>query len=384
MKVLRAYLARQVLLAAGFVLLAFVALFAFFDFVNELGNLGRAGYPLERVVMRVLFGIPARIYELVPIAALIGTIYALAQLAAHSEFTIMRVSGLSTRGLAGIVLIPGLLGVGATYLFGEWVVPRAEALLHTMEARARGTTLVQAFRSGLWVKDRQAIGKDGKDGKDQFLIRYINIGELREGGALGKLKIYEFDQNLRLLRISEAESAQHAPPNGWRLTGVVETRFKARDATPGLVAGSLFGAEVVRQDEMLWASEINPSLLQVLQISPERMSIFDLAGYIGHLRDNSQNVERYQMAFWKKILYPLGVLVMMALALPFAYLQGRSGGVSLKIFAGIMLGIGFYLMNNLFSHLGLLNTWPPVVTAALPSLVGVAAALLALYRVERA
>jgi len=381
MSVLRGYLARQVLLAAGFVLLAFVALFAFFDFVNELGNLGRAGYPLERVVMRVLFGIPARIYELVPIAALIGTIYALAQMAAHSEFTIMRVSGLSTRGLASIVLIPGLLGVGATYLFGEWVVPRAEALLHTMEARARGTTLVQAFRSGLWVKDRQAIKRDGRD---EFLIRYINIGELREGGTLGKLKIYEFDQNLHLLRISEAESAEHAPPHGWRLKSVVETRFMVRDATQGVAPGNRFGAEVLQQDELIWASEINPSLLQVLQISPERMSIFDLSGYIGHLRDNSQNVERYQMAFWKKILYPFGVLVMMALALPFAYLQGRSGGVSLKIFAGIMLGIGFYLMNNLFSHLGLLNTWPPVVTAALPSLVGLTAALLALYRVERA
>ena len=113
------------------------------------------------------------------------------------------------------------------------------------------------------------------------------------------------------------------------------------------------------------------------------MGAGNLGQYIQHLEENRQKTDRYQIAFWKKIIYPFAVLVMMALALPFAYLQVRTGGISLKIFAGIMLGSGFYLLNNLFSPLGLINTWPPVVSAALPSLVALAAAMAGLRWVER-
>ena len=74
---------------------------------------------------------------------------------------------------------------------------------------------------------------------------------------------------------------------------------------------------------------------------------------------------------------------MMALALPFAYLHFRSGGVSLKIFTGVMIGVSFYLLNSVFSHIGLLNTWPPFVTAALPSSLYLMAAMLALWWVEK-
>ena len=100
-------------------------------------------------------------------------------------------------------------------------------------------------------------------------------------------------------------------------------------------------------------------------------------------RTTSRPSDRYQIAFWKKVIYPFAVLVMMALALPFAYLHFRTGGISFKIFTGIMLGIGFYLLNNLFSHVGLLNTWPPILSAAMPSIVVLAAALIALRWVER-
>ena len=108
------------------------------------------------------------------------------------------------------------------------------------------------------------------------------------------------------------------------------------------------------------------------------MSAIDLASFTRHLAENKQDNERYQIAFWKKITYPFATLVMMALALPFAYLHVRSGGTSLKIFSGIMIGMVFYLINSLFSHLGMLNTWPPIFTALVPSILFLGLALLGL------
>ncbi len=58
-----------------------------------------------------------------------------------------------------------------------------------------------------------------------------------------------------------------------------------------------------------------------------------------------------------------------ALALPFAYLHARGGGISLKVFGGIMLGIGFVLMNNLAGHIGMLRGWTPWIVAAMPSTI---------------
>jgi len=113
------------------------------------------------------------------------------------------------------------------------------------------------------------------------------------------------------------------------------------------------------------------------------MSANELAVYTRHLSENRQETERFKIAFWKKLIDPLAIFVLMALALPFAYLHTRSGGVSLKIFIGIMIGVSFILINSLFSHLGLLSTWPAFVTAVAPSLLFLLLALGALWWVER-
>ena len=371
--IVQRYLAREILLAVALVLLALLVLYTSFDFINEVNDVGKNGYRIEQAALFVLLQVPARAYELLPIAALIGTIYALAQLASHSEFTILRVAGLSTGGAVRLVLAPGLLLVALTFLVGEVVTPRVETLTQKLSLKSgTGGPVARGFRSGLWVKDntRTAAG--------QVLVRFVNIGTVGADSTLRDIKVYEFDPALRLQNIAFADRGTFVPPRSWRLSNVTETRFIDVGGTkaPDQV-------DVVRTAERLWDSEINPQLLSVLTVSPERMAARNLDTYIRHLEENKQTADRYQMAFWKKIIYPFAVLVMMALALPFAYLQVRSGGISFKIFAGIMLGIGFYLLNNLFSHVGLLNTWPPIVSAAMPSLVVLAAALVALRWVER-
>ena len=128
---------------------------------------------------------------------------------------------------------------------------------------------------------------------------------------------------------------------------------------------------------------MTPDLVNVLIVVPERMSVYKLYRYMQHLADNNQKTERYEIALWKKLFYPVGTLVMIALALPFAYIQARSGMVGVKVFFGILLGISFYMSNALFSHVGLLQDWPPVAAAAVPSIVYLAMALGMMWFVER-
>jgi lipopolysaccharide export system permease protein len=377
MRTLRRYLWREIAGASVFVLLVLTGIFALFDLINQLGELGRANYQFLHAFTFVALLTPSHAYELMPIAALIGTIYALSKLAANSEFTIMRVSGMTTYRLAGAVLRVGLALVALAYLLGEVVAPPAEDLAQRFKSRAIGATIGQEFRSGVWVRDL-VHARDSEPDR----MRFVNVAHVNPDGTVDGWRIFEFDLDLHLRSVATAERGRYVDGQGWLLSAVVDTELPLVDTSrgPGTAASA---SRVVRDAERMWRSDLTPAIFGVLMVQPERQSAYSLYHYIRHLAENHQRTDRYEIAIWKKFFYPLVCVVMMAMALPFAYLHVRAGTVSLKIFAGIMIGVLFYALNKLFSNLGMINTWPPVLVAGLPALVALSCALFALYWVER-
>jgi lipopolysaccharide export system permease protein len=250
----------------------------------------------------------------------------------------------------------GLAFVVLTFAVGEWIAPAAEEAAQKAKLRALSSLIGQDLRSGLWFKDEGS---------------FINVREARQANVLQGVRIYEFDDTYRLRQVTLAERAQYRGDGLWRLSEVARTRF-----TPE-------GPRTLRQPEADWRSGVSPDLLDALLVRPERMSAFALQRYTRHLADNRQKTERYEIALWKKLFYPLATLVMMALALPFAYMQARAGMVGVKVFLGIMLGIFFHMLNSLFSHIGLLQDWPPFAAAALPSAAFLLSAMMMMWWVER-
>ncbi|MBC3868979.1 LPS export ABC transporter permease LptG [Undibacterium oligocarboniphilum] len=375
MRILQKYFAVEILRAVLFVMVALLALFSFFDLMGELQTVNKGGYRLQHAMLYVFLGMPGYIYEFMPIAVLIGTIYVLAQFASNSEFTIMRAASMST-GMAGTMLLKiGLLFVLLTFLFGEVIAPNTSKLAERMKLTALGASETQEFRTGLWTKD--LIREHGLSG-DITGSRFLNVKEILPNRQLKDVRMYEFDKNFHLAREVTAKNAEYIGKNIWHLSDVSETSFPktlSSEDIANVKSQKVPGLDVI--------SEVTPDILSVLFADPDRMSAVDLATYTQHLNDNKQDSERYEIAFWKKMTYPFVTLVMMALALPFGYLHVRSGGISLKIFSGIMIGMFFYLINRLFSHLGLLNTWPPMVTALVPSILFLGIALAGIRYFER-
>jgi lipopolysaccharide export system permease protein len=380
MKVLQHYFASEIIRSVTFVLVAFLALFAFFDLMGELQAIGKGGYKLQHAFLYVIMGLPGYTYELMPIAALIGTIYVLAQFASRSEFTIMRASSMSTWMAGGMLARIGAVFAVITFIFGEFVSPKASELAEKLKLSVQGTTISQEFRSGLWTKDQ--IRENGTTGA-VIGSRFINVRDVNPDGELQGVKVYEFDRDFHMTSVIEAASARYQGNFNWILSEGSETRFPTAASDKNSLAGITSNLNNSSFATRQMVSEITPDILAVLFADPDRMSAIDLSAYSKHLEENKQRNERYEIAFWKKVIYPFAVFVMMALALPFAYLHVRSGGVSLKIFTGIMIGVSFQLLNSLFSHLGLLNTWPPLATAVLPSVLFLMLAIGALWWVER-
>jgi len=355
-RTLERYLARQIYGAVGFVLFGFLGLFAFFDLIRELADLGKVDYQLRQVFTFVLLSMPTHAYELFPVVVLIGTLYVLAHLASNSEYTVMRASGLSPARAALALAKVGLAFVVLTFVIGEWLAPAAEEQAQKVKLRAMSSMIGQDLQSGLWFKDEGS---------------FINVREARQTNLLSGVRIYDFDPGYRLRQITLAQSAQYAGKGVWRLHDVTQTNFTNQ------------GPRTERQPQAEWRSRVSPDMLDALIVRPERMSAWALHKYTEHLAGNRQKTERYEIALWKKLLYPLAALVMMALALPFAYMQARAGMVGVKVFLGIMLGIFFHMLNSLFSHIGLLQHWPPLAAAAVPSSAFLLSAMLMMWWVER-
>jgi lipopolysaccharide export system permease protein len=356
MKTLRRYLVREILLATALVMAALLMLFAFFDLVEQIRDLGRGSYQMRHMVRHVLLSVPGHVYQIAPIAVLIGTLFALAQLVASSEYTVMRTSGVSVTRLLGAMMSAGLILAALTVVFGEFIGPLCDQLAQRLRSRALTGIVLQEFRSGLWLKDDKS---------------FINVREVSDSGQLKGVRIYEFDQGLRLRAASAAQSGIYQGERRWLLGGVNRTTL------------SEVRAEVSKMPSADWHSVLEPGLLNVLMVKPVQMSAASLYSYSQHLRDNRQKSLRYEIALWTKIAYPIAVLTMMVLALPFAYFQRRQGGVGGRIFAGIMLGLAFYLLNQLCAHLGLLNEWPSQASALGPTVLFLCVALGMLWRQER-
>ncbi|MBU3630670.1 LPS export ABC transporter permease LptG [Polynucleobacter sp. AP-Melu-500A-A1] len=373
------YLAKQIYAAFGFILFALVALFLFFDILSELGSV-QGQYTLPLALLHVLLKAPSRISEIIPIASLIGSIYVFAMLASQSEFTILRIAGLDVkRGLLTLakIAIPLII---LTLIMSEWLGPYSEAKSDQIRMKALGSSFSSQFRTGVWVKDR--LRDEDGSGPVRPGVRYVNVGKIDKDNEIRNIRMYEFDDVFHLLSIRTAVSGLFDQSGTWVLNDVTETRFKETKQSDPL--NPVFASQTLKHPTVTLMSEVTPQILNVLLISPEKMSIVSLGRFIAHLRENKQDAQRHSIAFWKKVVYPFIIFVMLTLALPFAYLKVRAGSVGIKVFGGIMLGMSFQLFNSLFSNVGLLGSWPALLTALLPPLLYFLLALAGLRWVSKA
>jgi len=359
MRTLSRYLGRELIGATLIIFLALTMLFAFFDLINELDDVGKGNYGIVQAVLFVVLQLPSRAYELLPVSALIGTLFAISNLVGNSEYTVMRASGASVLQVVWAVLRVGIPLAVATFLAGEFISPPAERLAQTLRASAKGdvsSVVAQQFDSGFWFKQDST---------------FVNVRSVLADLSLSRVRIYDFDADFRLTRVRSAESGRFIGPGRWRLF----------DVTTTVLAGDT--ARESRTAEADWDTVLRPSILTVYQVAPERLELDTLYDNIKLLSGNAQKTSRFEIAFWSKIFYPGAVLVMMILALPFAQFQRRQGGMGVRIFTGTMLGLAFFLIGRLFSNLGVINDWPPLFSAISPLIAFSALAAALLWWIER-
>lgn len=352
MKLLDRHIAMHVLGFSAVVGLALMALQSFITVATEAEDIGE-NFGLVEVVLVVVMQTPAILLVLLPIIALIGTLLGLGALAQQGEIVAMRAAGVSVLRIGCATLAGGLVLGGLALVLTDVLVPAGERGAERLKSEARYGTDPGAVVRPVWLRS----------GGDIYHIRRVESPR-----HMAAITVYSMAEEGGLASIAEVASARY-----------VDGNWKARDVR----LTDLQGETISRQshDTLEWSSGPEPDVLQLIVLESDTLSIRGLHRLIAYLEVNGLDAQQYRLAFWQKLVTPLTVLVMMLLAVPYVLGSLRDSGAGQRLLVGVLIGVAFWVGNELVVSSALIYRWPALPAAMTPSVVVL---LVALWRLRSA
>lgn len=349
------YISRQILHGIFLVLLILVGLFTLFTLIDEISEIGKSRYGLWQAVQYSVLSIPRQIYDLFPTALLLGSLLSLGTLANNSELTVMRAAGVSILRIVISVLRVGIILILAVMLLGETFAPYTDDLAKELRLNAQSENQQQRHfrgRYGFWARDGQ---------------NFINIRSMLTDNTFGDISLYEFEAH-RLTAIIHAKTAQYQDTH-WTLQQVEKIQIEPH--------------QVIRHTlpTLTWQAVLNPELVKIVILRPDKLSGLDLYRYINYLQQNNQRSVEYELAFWRRLSYPLTGATMIFLAVPFVFGSLRSVAIGQRILIGALLGVGFYMINQIMGNVGLVYEFNPLISALFPPILCLSVAMILMRRI---
>jgi lipopolysaccharide export system permease protein len=345
------YIGKSVLVAILGVLGVILGLASLFAFIDEMGDISET-YTLLNAGSFVLLTAPRRVYEMLPMAALIGCLVGLGSLASSSELTIMRAAGVSIGRIVWAVMKPMLLLMIAGVLVGEYVAPVSEDMAQSNRSLAQGGGDAQSSKYGVWHREGE---------------EFIHINAVQPNGVLYGVTRYRFDDQ-RHMQIASFSKHAKFDKDHWQLQDVTTTLFHG-DST-----------EIVTTPEEKWDVTLSPQLLSTLVLPPDSLSISGLWSYSHYLAEQGLNNGRYWLAFWTKVLQPLVTMALVLMAISFIFGPLRSVTLGQRVFTGVLVGFTFRIAQDLLGPSSLVFGFSPLFAVLVPSGVCAIAGLWLLRR----
>jgi len=353
--VLTGYIVKEVLKGSFIALLLLLTLFNLFTFSDELKDLGEGSYGLKEIFYYLALTSPRVFYELVPASALLGSLFILGAMGNNRELIAMRAAGLSVFGIIRAVMLAGAILVIISILVGEFVAPVTERMAQLIKVSAQNKQVLMNAKYGLWLRD-------GK--------KFINVRQIEDDGTLADISIYELDEQQHLQQAMHADRAVFLGNQQWNMKNIKKSEISIQQMLASTV------------ENEVWKSSIAPNLLKIVVVNPNNLSLYDLAGYVGFLKKNHQKSHVFELALWGRVVNPLVTFVMLLLSAPFVIGIKRGVSVGGRMMIGVVIGMGFNIIDKIVGHLGLIYDLNPPLMAFIPSLTVLALALYAVNRVQ--
>ena len=343
MNTLDRYIGKSILGSIFATLLTLVGLSAIIKFVEQFRSVGKGTYDIWQAVAFTGLTIPKDIETFFPMAALLGALMALGNLASRSELVVMQAAGFSRFKIGMAVMKTALPLVLLTMVIGEWGIPQTEQFARDMRARALSGGSMLSMKNGVWAKDGN---------------NFVFVRRVTDDAKLNDIYIYTFDQNRNLTELKHANQASYSQD---------ESKWTLRQVNHSMISKD----EITTSNRLSekWETNLTPDKLGAVSLRPTSLSISGLYNYISFLRETGQDVSRFELTFWRKVFQPVSVGVMMLLALSFIFGSLRSVTAGARIVTGICFGFLFYVVNEIFGQMSVVYNMPAVFGALMPSLL---------------
>ncbi len=341
MNILERYIGKSIIIGTLIVMVILLTLLGVFELMKNLDDVGIGRYSTLDAFVASLLTLPRRMFEIFPVAALVGSLLGLGALAGSGELTAMRSAGVSINRLILAVLKTGLLMLVLVFFIGEFVGPASEAYVQKTELEKKQMKITLKSKNGFWARDG-----------DEF----INIRTILPGSQLKDIYIYQVAKDKRIKLATYARSASYQSGK-WQLTGILQTAIDEKETKSRSI------------EQASWSSMLDPDLLSVIVVEPNMLTAYGLYSYMTFMNSNDQDATRYEVAFWNKIMTPLTTVVMLILSVPFVLGSLRETSVGQRVFVGTLIGTVFYVAKDTFSHLSLVYSFEPLIATTLPALV---------------
>lgn len=351
-KIIDLYIARTLFGSIAVTLSVLIGLSALIKFVEQLRRVGQGDYDMTLAGLYVLLSLPREVELFLPMATLLGALIGMGLLAQSSELVVMQAAGLSRTKITLSATKSVVIIIIAVMALSEWVTPQSESKAKQIRTQALSGGSVLASGNLTWAKDGN---------------NFVSIGQVLDQSTLQEISIYEFNNDLDLIKVKSVEQAVF-DQSKWLIYGVQTVQFSESRISTSY------------NDSEIWDSSITPDKLGIVAIKPEALSIAGLHEYVAYLQNNGQESARYELAYWRKILQPFTVVVMLLTAMSFIFGPLRSVSMGARTSMGILAGFAFFISNEIFGQAALVFQLAPIIGAILPSLLF---AVIATYLLKR-
>lgn len=341
MNTLDRYLGKSILGAIFATLIMLVGLSGIIKFVEQFRLVGKGTYDIWQAILYTFLTMPKDVETFFPMAALLGALIALGNLASRSELVVMQASGFSRLKIGLAVMKTAIPLVFITMVIGEWGIPQTEQFARDMRSKAMSGGSLLSVRDGFWAKE-------GND--------FIYVKRITDDLELKDIYIYHFTENRQLTQVKHADMA-HYQDGKWILRQLNESVILPDEI------------QTTHRLNSEWQTNLTPDNLGISSLRPTSLSISGLSSYIAFLKETGQEARKFELTYWRKLFQPISVGVMMLLALSFIFGPLRSVTAGARIVTGIFFGFLFYVVNEIFGPLSLVYQLPPIAGALMPSLL---------------
>jgi lipopolysaccharide export system permease protein len=345
------YVMRTVGGAIFLVMVVVLSLDLIFGFIAELED-ARNDYQTLQALWYVFMTLPRRIYDYLPLGAFMGCLVGLGAMASSSELTVIRAAGVSLKRIVWSAMKPALVVVLIGLVVGEYVAPPAERMAQSQKAVEQGAGTNIASASGIWHREGEV---------------FMHLNAVSPEGDLRGVSLFRFDDERWMLSASFAEQATYQGDH-WQLENVATTVIGDEQLTQET------------QDTLRWETGLSPAVLSVLIVKPENLPMTGLYTYASYLDDQGLSSANYWLAFWKKVLMPVGTAVMVLVAISFIFGPLRSVTMGFRVFTGLIVGLLFKYMQDLLGPMSLVFGFNPVLAIVLPIVINAAVGAVLMRR----